>query len=93
MRNGASAGSLPTSTVVGETRPIERDSVSGRAMLDRQVVILDDTRWSDGIRTVIGVPLLRKGLAVGAFTVYRTQERPFSDGERTSWSRGGICCP
>ena len=32
-----------------------------------------------GIRTTIGIPLLREGAAIGAFTAYRTEARPFSE--------------
>jgi GAF domain-containing protein/anti-sigma regulatory factor (Ser/Thr protein kinase) len=83
-----------TSLRVGETRPITRTSVSGRAIIDRAVIHVrenqspeaalefpDGARRDTGIRTTIGFPLLREGSAIGAFTVYRTEHRPFTEGE------------
>src|SRR6266545_4868381 len=85
-----------TTLRVGETRPLTRTSVSGRAIIDRTTVHVrdhqspevavefpDGARRDTGIRTTVGIPLLREGVAIGAFTVYRTELRPFSDGEIT----------
>jgi signal transduction histidine kinase len=94
MRKVAERGPQLTALPVGGTRPITRGSVSGRAILDRSTIHLrdqqapevslefpDGARQDTGIRTTVGIPLLREGLAIGAFTVYRTEYRPFSDGE------------
>ena len=82
-----------TALRVGETRPITRTSVSGRAIIDRAVIHVrehqspeaarefPDVRRDTGIRATIGVPLLRDGRAIGSFTVYRTEPRPFSESE------------
>jgi GAF domain-containing protein len=82
-----------TTLSIGETRPIRRTSVSGRAIIDRVVIRVRDHRSADvasefpdarqdtGICTTIGFPLLREGNAIGAFTVYRTEPRPFSERE------------
>jgi signal transduction histidine kinase len=82
-----------TTLRVGETRPITRTTISGRAILDRAVVHVGEhqspeaalafpgVRRDTGIRTTIGVPLLRDGSAIGSFTVYRTDPRPFSERE------------
>ena len=95
MRKVAEHGPPLTALRIGETRPISRTSVSGRAIVDRTTIHLPDhqaaeaaqeypdARRDTGIRTTIGIPLLRDGNAVGAFTVYRTESRPFSDGEIT----------
>ena len=77
---------------VGETRPITRGSSSGRAILDRETIHVHDfaERAEDsirsllanrrlGIRTVLAVPLLREGVAIGAITIRRTEVRPFTD--------------
>jgi GAF domain-containing protein len=93
MRKVAEQGLPLTTLSVGETRPITRTTVSGRAIVDRTTIHLPDyqaaeaareyphVRRDTGIRTTIGMPLLREGIAIGAFTAYRTESRPFSDGE------------
>ena len=90
------AGYGPELTVVpvGGTRKVTRGSVSGRAILDRTTIRVrdqqapdvrrefpDGARQDTGIHTTVGIPLLRNGSAIGAFTVYRTEPRPFSDAE------------
>jgi GAF domain-containing protein len=88
------SGPQLTTLRVGETRLLTRTSVSGRAIIDRTTVHVRDhqspevaTEFPDGarrdtrIRTTVGIPLLREGAAIGAFTVYRTELRPFSESE------------
>jgi GAF domain-containing protein len=74
-------------------RPIDRLSVSGRSVLDRQLVHINDllavaaTEFPktvpiterEGLRTTLAAPLLREGLAIGAIVIRRTEVRPFSD--------------
>ena len=74
-------------------RPIDRLSVSGRSVLDRQLVHIDDllavaaTEFPETVpitereelRTTLAAPLLREGLAIGAIVIRRTALRPFSD--------------
>jgi signal transduction histidine kinase len=93
MRKVAEHGPPLTALSVGETRPISRTYVSGRAIVDRTIIHLPDhqsaeaareypdARRDTGIRTTIGVPLLREGVAIGAFTAYRTESRPFAERE------------
>ena len=70
----------------------ERDSVMGRALLERRVVqILDvladpeytltDIQRAGNFRTIVGVPLLREGEPIGVIAVGRTEVRPFDDAE------------
>ncbi len=76
------------------TRPLIRGLPPGRAMMDREVVHVVDILspeaqaefpegWAFsqplGIRTVLAVPLLREGAAIGAILIRRTEVRPFSD--------------
>src|SRR5262245_27228273 len=105
MRKVAEHGPRLTALRVGETRPITRTTVSGRAMVDRATIHLPDhqapeaaqeypdSRRDTGIRTAIGIPLLREGTAIGAFTAYRTECRPFADAQiallQTSRRPGG----
>jgi GAF domain-containing protein len=83
-----------TTLRVGETRAITRGSVGGRAVIDRTTIHVrdhqspevaaeypDGARRDTGIRATVGIPLLREGVAIGAFTVYRTELRPFSEDE------------
>jgi len=89
-RKVAEQGPSITALRVGETRPITRTTVSGRAIVDRTIIHLSDiqsaeavqeypdVRRDTGIRTTIGIPLLREGIAIGVFTAYRTESRPFS---------------
>jgi GAF domain-containing protein len=93
MRKVAEEGPPLTTLRVGDTRPITRRSVSGRTVVDRMTIQLadyqsaesareyPDVRRDTGIRTTIGIPLLREGIAIGAFTAYRTESRPFSERE------------
>src|SRR5215813_126719 len=74
-------------------RPIDRLSVSGRSVLDRQLVHINDllavaaTEFPEtvpitereGLRTTLAAPLLREDLAIGAIVIRRTEVRPFSD--------------
>jgi two-component system, NtrC family, sensor kinase len=95
IRKVAEQGPPLTALGVGETRPIARTSVSGRAIVDRTTIHVPDhqsaeaareypdARRDTGIRTTIGIPLLREGVAIGAFTAYRTESRSFSAREVT----------
>src|SRR4029077_15697084 len=90
-RIAAIYGSAPNWTA-GETRPLDRGSLVGRAVVDRQTIHIHDVRaveddfWRvknnavlQGLRTMLAVPLLREGLAIGAIGIRRTEVRPFSD--------------
>jgi GAF domain-containing protein len=93
MRKVAEQGRPLTALRVGEIRPITRTTVSGRAIVDRTTIHLPDhqsaeavqeypdARRDSGIRTTIGIPLLREGIAIGVFTAYRTESRPFTERE------------
>ena len=92
MRKVASYGVIPTARIVGETRPIGRGTVSGRAIVDRQTVHIPDVlaeaeRFPDnsqirdprGIRTYLATPLLREGTPIGVIVIRRTEVKPFTD--------------
>jgi GAF domain-containing protein len=74
--------------------PATRETVGGRTVLDRQPVhVIDLQAEADafpvgspiarqlGSRTVLGVPLLREGAAIGAIYIRRTEVRPFTDSQ------------
>ena len=73
-----------------EPRPLARTLPVGRAMIDRDMVHIDDVTKSEfsahdfqhadrRTRTVLNVPLLREGTAIGAIHVRRPEVRPFTD--------------
>ena len=92
-RKVANYGVVSPVLPVGETRPIRRGSLSGRAILDQQPVHVHDMLaereedyadvWhslkSLGIRTGLAVPLIREGTPIGAITIRRNEVRPFTD--------------
>jgi signal transduction histidine kinase/DNA-binding response OmpR family regulator len=68
---------------------IDRSSVTGRAALEGRIVQVPDvladpeyakyeTQRVGGYRTVLGVPLLREGAAIGAVLLTRSEVQPFT---------------
>ena len=92
LRLVASYGPIP-SRLRGEAIRINRNSVSGRAVVDRQAIHVHDllaeldTEFPDakpysklwGHRTTLATPLLRQGVPIGVIFIRRTEVRPFSD--------------
>ena len=76
-----------------ESMPLNSDSVMGRAVVDRAVVQVADLQnppdgeyvlgrelaLKYGHRTILAVPLLREGRALGTILVRRTEVRPFDE--------------
>ena len=73
-----------------QPRSIDRGSVVGRAIRDRQVIHVKDVLSvaaqefpqafrGHGIRTVLVAPLLRENQPIGAIVIRRTEVRPFSE--------------
>jgi two-component system, NtrC family, sensor kinase len=69
---------------------IDKGSASGRALLEGKVVhIADvekdpdftfiDAKRLGGFRTILGVPMLREGTAIGVLALTRAEVRPFTD--------------
>src|SRR5262249_25687537 len=76
--------------VASHAAGIDRTTVSGRVLLDRKIVhvsdVLVDPEYTysgalktGGFRTLLGVPLLREGMPIGAITLGRNSVRPFTD--------------
>jgi GAF domain-containing protein len=73
--------------------PLTRDLIGGAAMLDREVVYLEDMQNDPrfpasqalartmGYRAALSVPMLRDNGPVGAIVVFRQASRPFTDRE------------
>jgi signal transduction histidine kinase len=68
----------------------ERGNVSGRALLEGRTVhipdVLADPEYTfteaqelGGVRTGLGVPMLREGVPIGVFALARSEVRPFTD--------------
>jgi GAF domain-containing protein len=85
----ASYGSGSFLNPLPEVIPINRQTVSGRAVSDRKMIHVHDLEPEretdypeaarDGSRTILGVPLLREGAPIGAILIRRLEVRPFSD--------------
>jgi two-component system, NtrC family, sensor kinase len=69
---------------------VNRDSGTGRALLEGKVIHIPDVesdpeyRWQEAkqlgkFHTMLGVPMLREGVAVGVLTLTRAEVRPFTD--------------
>ncbi len=82
------SGNLPG----GDIFPLDRGSVSGRAIVDRQPIhvhdlaaeieteypAMKDIQKRYNARTVLAVPLLREGIAIGNILLRRTEVLPFT---------------
>ncbi|MHB8575673.1 MAG: GAF domain-containing sensor histidine kinase [Dehalococcoidia bacterium] len=82
---GSPSGTPPPATI-----PIHRDSITGRAVLESRTIHTDDvataaaypiaqaTAAQLGGRSILVVPLLQRGTAIGALTAVRFEVRPFT---------------
>jgi len=68
----------------------ERGSANGRALLERRTIHIADVQADPsytygtaqklgGFRTILAVPMLREGAAIGVLVLTRTEVRPFTD--------------
>jgi GAF domain-containing protein len=92
LRTVAGIGSVPR-LAPSDSMPLNRGSVSGRAVIDRRTVHVSDIAAETedefpvararqrliGVRSVLSTPLLREGTPIGAITIRRVEVRPFSD--------------
>ncbi len=89
----AKHGTLTHFQRVGDTHEIRRDTPLGRAVLERRPVHVHDVRvavrtrfrglsqlrlYNSQVRTILVVPLLRDGVALGGIVIRRTRPRPFT---------------
>src|SRR5215510_15132185 len=92
LRVVAHHGPIPHIPVGLDTLPLTRGVFNGRAVLDQQTLqVLDlqaetneypegsDLARRLGHRTVLAVPLIRAGKAIGTISMRRTDVRPFTD--------------
>src|SRR5262249_29276910 len=91
-RQVASSGMPPQLQAYMDNHPIPsgRGSIVGRTVLERGTIHVHDVladpeyRMSEaarigGIRTMLGVPLLREGMPIGVIALQRKAVRPFTD--------------
>jgi len=77
---------------IGYMRPINRDWVTGRAVVDRATIHVPDLQAAEaefpegagyarqlGHRTTVATPLLREGVAIGAILIRRMDVRPLTE--------------
>jgi GAF domain-containing protein len=68
----------------------ERGSVTGRALLEGKIIhipdVLEDPEYTfveaqklGDFRTILGVPMLKEGVAIGVLALTRSEVRPFTD--------------
>jgi len=93
LRLVAHHGAIPATGPIGQgTLPLTRGVLIGRAVLDRQTLHAADLQAETdeypegselarrlGHRTILAVPLIRAGEAIGAIFIRRTEARPFTD--------------
>jgi GAF domain-containing protein len=92
MRIGAAIGEIGGLLRSREAVTLDRTTVMGRSICDKEPVHVTDLqnagaefplgrelalKW--GHRTILGVPLIREGHALGTILVRRTEVRPFED--------------
>jgi GAF domain-containing protein len=94
LRHLASKGPSPDPVSHVDTLPIDRNSISGRALLERKTIEVEDMlEMADeyplsfeiakryGHRTVVVVPLFREGKPFGTILLRRQEVRAFGDRE------------
>jgi two-component system, NtrC family, sensor kinase len=82
LRRVAHHGSIPVSQV--SEIPIDRDTVTGRAVVDCQVIHVEDRADTrGGMSTSLVVPLMREGIPIGTIHICRTEVRAFTDKQIT----------
>ena len=93
LRMVAHHGSIPMPGPVWvHTVPLVRGLVSGRAVIDQRPIHVTDMQSEAdeyqesrefalrlGFRTILGIPLMRSGEAIGAILIRRTEVRRFSE--------------
>src|SRR5262250_240696 len=90
LRQDANYG--PVGDIAGFRIPVVRGSVGGRTVLERRAVHVADLQAEAdefpegsaiarraGNRTILSVPLLRKGTPIGVLQLRRTEVNPFTD--------------
>ena len=96
LRRVAHHGPIPAGVIGEFTVPLVRGSFTGRSVLDGRIVHIADGQTEAnefpegsevarrlGFRTLLSVPLLREGTAIGAINLRRTEARLFTERQVT----------
>ncbi len=91
LRQMAAYGQIPTSSHPVAGLPVDRATVTGRAVFEQQTIHVHDLASAeseypegsrhaklDGHRTTLAMPMLREGVPIGAILIRRMEVRPFS---------------
>ncbi|HEY1361584.1 MAG TPA: GAF domain-containing protein [Xanthobacteraceae bacterium] len=91
LRQVAAYGHIPTSSHPTAGLPVNRETVTGRAVFERRTIHVRDLAAAgseypegsrhaklDGHRTTLATPMLREGVPIGAILIRRMEVRPFS---------------
>ncbi len=92
LRTAARFGSMRVYSPLGSFMPLTRGSVSGRAVIDRAAIDMEDLATAAeeefplarelqrrvGHRAILSVPLMREDGAIGAITLWRMEARRFT---------------
>jgi two-component system, NtrC family, sensor kinase len=91
LRQVAAYGHIPTSSHPREGLPVNRDTVTGRAVFECRTIHIHDLAAEDGEfpegskharidghRTTLATPMMREGVPIGAILIRRTEVRPFT---------------
>src|SRR5499427_8537866 len=94
LRLAAHHGPVPVTPQL--TLPVNRSTVGGRTVLEARTIQVADAQVNDGEyplavtharqfghRTLLSVPLIREGVAVGVIQLRRTEVAPFTDQQIT----------
>jgi GAF domain-containing protein len=94
LRLVAHHGPIPTGVVGEFTMPIIRGTVNGRAVTEQRPIVVADLRaeWAEfpegsaishnlGHRSVLSVPLMRGGVAIGTLSVRRAEVLAFTNAQ------------
>src|SRR5205823_4273563 len=90
---GTWAGSVAAAVDLDGGYPLNRGSVSGRSVIDRCTIHIEDLASEQeseypqgrdlqrrfGHRTVLAAPLLRQAAAIGTIFIFRPEVRPFTE--------------
>ncbi|HXV49231.1 MAG TPA: GAF domain-containing protein, partial [Candidatus Binatia bacterium] len=92
LRLAAHFGSIPMLHELGESDSIDRGTVTGRSVVERQTIHVQDLVAAQadfprakprgvitGTRTSLAAPLLRDTSVIGTIHIRRTEVRPFTD--------------
>ncbi len=91
LQQVAAYGHIPTSSHPREGLPVNRNTVTGRAVFERQTIHIhdlaaEDSEFPEGSkharidrhRTTLATPMMREGAPIGAILIRRTEVRPFT---------------